>query len=104
MVTRYRKKSKDQTDIANARIKKLFFLSDEVFTEDPKLSDRYVELARAIAMKLKIKLDSRYKRKFCKHCYKYLRPGVNCRVRTVSGKVVYSCFSCKKFSRFPLNK
>ncbi|MBU1201799.1 MAG: ribonuclease P [Nanoarchaeota archaeon] len=104
MLKKYQKKSDDQLKIALLRIDKLFSLADEMFGEDPSFSDRYVKLARTIAMKYKISLKSEYKRRFCKHCYKYLRPGVNCRVRTVSEKLVYSCFHCKKFSRFSLKK
>ncbi|MBC8500627.1 MAG: ribonuclease P [Nanoarchaeota archaeon] len=104
MVTSYSKKSSEHVKIAKSHIDKLFSQADEVFSEDTELADRYVDLARKTAMKYKVKLKSEYKRKFCKHCYNYLRAGVNCRVRTQSGKLVYTCFSCKKFSRFPLKK
>ncbi|MBU0471829.1 MAG: ribonuclease P [Nanoarchaeota archaeon] len=104
MVSKYSKKSSENLKIASERVDILFFQADEMFSENPELSDRYVSLARKIAMKFKIKLKSEYKRRFCKHCYKYLRPGVNARVRTQNGKVVYSCFSCKKFSRFPIKR
>lgn len=104
MVSGYSKKSSEHVQIAKNRIDQLFFQADEVFSEDPELSDRYVDLARKLAMKFKVKLRSEYKRKFCKHCYKYLRSGVNARVRTRNGKVVYTCLSCKKFSRFTINK
>ena len=104
MVRGYSKKSSEHLQIANNRIDQLFSQADEVFGEDSELSDRYVDLARKLAMKFKVKLKSEYKRKFCKHCYRYLRPGVNARVRTQNGKVVYSCLSCKKFSRFNINK
>ncbi len=96
----HRKKPSDQINIAKERIDNLFLQAEEIYGEDPALSDRYVELARTIAMKFKVRLTP-HKKKFCKHCYKYLRQGVNCRVRTLNGKVVYSCFSCKKFMRFP---
>lgn len=102
MVRKYSKKPSNQLEIANKRIETLFCQADKIFSEDSSLADRYVDLARKIAMKFKISLKSEYKRKFCKHCYKYLRPGSNSRVRTQTGKLVYSCFSCKKFSRFPL--
>jgi len=100
----YRRKSNENVNIAKERVVKLFKLADDIFSEDSSLSDRYVDLARKIAMKFKIKLSSSQKRKFCKHCYSYLRPGINCRVRTVSNKLVYSCFKCKKFTRIPLIK
>jgi ribonuclease P protein subunit RPR2 len=87
-------------EIAEERIKILFREADKVFNDDPKLANRYVELARKIAMKVNLKIPREYKRKFCKHCYSYLRPGVNCRVRTKEGKVVYYCLNCKKYMRF----
>ncbi|MFH1770481.1 MAG: ribonuclease P protein component 4 [archaeon] len=104
MVRGYSKKADEHVQIAKSRIDQLFSQADEVFSEDSKLSDRYIDLARKLAMKFKIKFKSEYRRKFCKHCYKYLRPGVNARVRTQSGKVVYTCLSCKKFSRFTIKK
>ncbi len=93
-----------QKEIAQERIKILFQQADEVFSEDISLANRYVTLARKIAMKVKIKIPSELKRKFCKHCYKYLRPSVNARVRTREGKVIISCFECKKFMRIPVKK
>jgi ribonuclease P protein subunit RPR2 len=63
-----------------------------------------VRKARRLAMKFQIKLPAVLQRKFCKHCYSFLRPGVNLRVRTQKGHVVYYCLECKKFSRFPYNK
>lgn len=104
MVTRYQRKPDKNIVIAQDRVKKLFTMADEVFEEHPELSDRYVDLARKMAMKFKVKMTSFQRRKYCKHCYKYLRPGVNCRVRTVSGKLVYSCFSCKKYTRVTMTK
>ena len=80
MVTRHSRKSSEQTDIAKKHVDELFAQADEVFSKDSALADRYVDLARNTAMKYKLKLKSEYKRKFCKHCYKYLRSGVNCRV------------------------
>lgn len=102
MARRYKKKPSKHLEIAKERIDSLFSQADEVFEEDSSLADRYVDLARKIAMKYKVKLKSAHKRKFCKHCYKYLRPGVNARVRTKDGKLVYYCSSCKKYSRFGL--
>lgn len=96
-----RYKSKEHQKIAKERVEVLFKQAKEMFKEDPKFSDRYVYLARKIAMKYKVKIPSRLKRKFCKHCYKYLVPSVNCRVRAQRGKIVYYCLSCKKFARLP---
>lgn len=94
------KKPEEQKKIAKERIVILFKHADEVFSKDKALANRYVALARKISMKYKVRIPRELKRKFCKHCYKYLKPGVNCRVRTRDGKVVYYCLECKKFMRF----
>ena len=104
MKRRHRKKPAEQVKIAKERIKELFKQADAIFNEEPKLADRYVMLARKIAMKYKVKIPSRLKRKFCKHCYKYLKPGVNCRVRIAKSRVIYYCLNCKRFMRFVLRK
>ncbi len=96
-----KKKSGKIKQIALERIQTLFNEAEKVFKKDPKLANRYVFLARKISMKAKARIPSRLKRRFCKHCYSYLMPGVNVRVRTQRGKVVYYCLNCKKYMRFP---
>ncbi len=90
---------KQQKEVALERIKILFKEADNVFNEDKKLANRYVELARKIGMKTKTRIPGVYKRKFCKHCYSYLKPGKNLRVRTKNKKLIYYCLSCKKYMR-----
>jgi len=97
-------KRKDIKKIAKQRIRILFEQAEKVFKKDPKLADRYVAIARRIAMKARVRIPKELKRRFCKHCYAYLVPGVNCRVRLVGQKVVYYCFKCKKYMRFPYIK
>ncbi len=91
-----------QKDIAQERIKTLFQEAQKIFSQNPALAHRYVTLARNIAMKVKVRIPLELKRRFCKHCYKYLQPGVNARVRVSNGKVIISCFECKKFMRIPI--
>lgn len=85
--------------IALERIKILF----EKAKEFPKQANRYVELARKLAMKSRQSIPKKYKRKFCKHCKNYFQKN-NYRVRTIKNKLVYTCFKCKKFTRIPLIK
>ncbi len=85
--------------IAKERIERLFEEAEKEFSKHPERSHRYVELARKIAMKTKTRMNE-YKTKFCKHCYKYLKPGVNCRVRTKNRKMVYYCLNCKRYTKF----
>ena len=90
--------------IAAERIEKLFSEAEKQFKKDKTLSDRYVQLARKISMKYKVKIPSSLKKRFCKHCKCYLVPGVNCRVRLYGKKVRYYCQSCKSYMRFPYVK
>lgn len=98
---KYSKKPDEFKKIALDRVKKLFKEADLIYNENPKLSNRYVAMARKIAMKFKISIPSNLKKKYCKHCYFYLKPGQNCRVRIRDNKVIYYCQNCKKFMRFP---
>jgi len=99
---RHYKKPTQQLKIAQNRIRFLFQHAKEVFKEDSKLSDKYVKIARKIAMKYKIRLPSSLKKRFCKHCHKYLVPSVNCRIRIHKHRLIYYCLSCKHFMRHPL--
>ena len=102
MPHKFHKKPEKQLKIAKARIIFLFRLAKENFRQDSRLSDRYIKLARRIAMKYKIRLSSELKRKVCKNCHKYLAPGVNCRVRIHKHRVIYYCFGCKHFMRYTI--
>jgi len=95
---------KEQKEIAKGRIKTLLKEAEKVFSKNPSLSHRYVTLARKIAMKTKSKIPRELKRKFCKHCYKFLMPGTNARIRTRDSKLIIYCQECKKFTRIPLKR
>lgn len=97
---RYSKKPQKLLLIAKERIKRLFEQAEQA---DQQLANRYVQLARKIAMKYKVRIPARFKRRYCKYCYSYLKPGVNCTVRTARGKIVYHCHNCRKTIRLPYN-
>lgn len=102
MLKKYYKKSAKVQKIAKKRIEFLFDEAKDSFKKNIKLSDKYVKIARRIAMKYKIKLPSNLKKKFCKNCYRYLVPGANCRVRIHKHRIIYYCFSCKHYMRYPV--
>ena len=93
---------KEQRDIALKRVRQLFDEAESSFKKHPERSNRYVQLARRIAMKVNLKLPKELKRKFCRHCNSYLKPNINVRVRIRKGKVIYYCFNCKKYMRYML--
>ncbi|PIN87114.1 ribonuclease P [Candidatus Woesearchaeota archaeon CG10_big_fil_rev_8_21_14_0_10_44_13] len=104
MKRRHSKKPAEQRAIAEERIRGLFGQAEDMFRKDRKYSNRYVSLARRISMKYKVKIPLGLKRRFCKHCHCYLKPGVNCRVRLAKGNVIYYCLECRKFMRFRIGK
>ncbi len=93
---------KKQKSIAKSRIKRLFMLAEEyALSNRLSLSDRYVFLARKLSMRYLVPIPKEYKRRFCKHCYCYLLPGNNCRVRIQRSRIITYCNNCKKYSRKP---
>ena len=102
MPKKYYNKPHKVQKIAKERIKLMFELAKDNFKKDSKLSDKYVRIARRIAMKHKIRLAASLKKRFCKHCHKYLMPSVNCRVRLHKHRLIYYCFGCKHYTRHPI--
>jgi ribonuclease P protein subunit RPR2 len=91
-----------QKEIALQRIKILFQQAEEVFPKNKDRANRYISLARKMAMKVHAQIPRELKRRICKHCYSFLKPGTNARIRTREGKVVIYCMECKKFTRIPI--
>ncbi len=84
--------------IALERIGILFGLADKA---EDKLADRYVYLARKIAMRYNLKLPKSLKQKFCHHCYIYFKPDrVVVRTSTKNKAVEYTCAKCNKVTRY----
>jgi|SRR3989344_5683224 len=98
-----KKSSSDKTE-ALEKIKVLFREAEIQSGKNYPLSNRYVSLARKIAMKYNIRIPRELKRKFCRHCYYFLVPDKTCRVRIHKSRVIYYCFNCRKFIRFMLKK
>ncbi|MEM3696612.1 MAG: ribonuclease P [Candidatus Bathyarchaeia archaeon] len=91
--------------IAKQRIQTLFRLAKETIHEDPALAQRYVDLARKIAMAAKVRLPREYRRQVCRHCKSFILPGVNSRVRIKKRRephVVITCLNCGEHMRIPL--
>jgi ribonuclease P protein subunit RPR2 len=86
--------------IARERIGTLFNQARQMFSENPERSNRYVEIARKIAMRQRIRIDHEFRRQYCHHCYAFLVPGQNMRVRVHRGNVVVTCLSCTRKTRY----
>jgi len=89
----------DNKTIAAERIERLFELAEKAFEKHPELSDRYVKLAWKISTRYNVRLPTALKRKFCRKCLSFLRPGISCRVRIQSGCVTTACLRCGHVAR-----
>ena len=99
------KNKKHQKLIAKNRIIKLFNLAEKkALTENLNLANRYIEIARNISMKNLVPIPNNLKRRYCKHCYCYLLPSSNCRIRLHKKKIIIFCKNCNRFTRIPLEK
>lgn len=93
-----------EREIASQRIRRLLSSADEIYKEDKDLAIAYGELARRIAMRVRIRIPMEWKWRFCKHCKKLLYPGVNMYVRTRPKRMphlVLRCGECGGVSRRP---
>jgi len=89
----------DYKAIAAERIERLFELAEKAFEKHPELSDRYVKLAWKISTRYNVRLPTTLKRKFCRKCLSFLRPGASCQVRVQSGCVIVTCLRCGHVAR-----
>ncbi|AEA46477.1 ribonuclease P protein component 4 [Archaeoglobus veneficus] len=95
-----KREKKLEKKIALRRIKILLDKAHEVKFEDYELARRYVELARRIAMKYRLRIP-REERLFCKKClypYRYDR----IRVRVAKSRVIITCLNCGFVRRIPI--
>ncbi|MCF7860818.1 hypothetical protein K9M79_01115 [Candidatus Woesearchaeota archaeon] len=95
-------KTQKHKKIALNRIKALFDYASGLKPEDNVLADRYVYLARRIAMKYKLHIPAQLKKRYCPYCYSYRFFADNARVRTKNNRLIISCYNCRKHYRFPL--
>lgn len=91
--------------IARERVDRLFELAEEAAQAGrTDRANRYVELARKVAMRAQTGLPSTHRRRVCNACYAYLHPGTTARVRLRNGVLVTTCTSCCHVNRFPYNR
>jgi len=94
---------KQQKNIARRRIDKLFEMAEEnALSNNLKLANRYIEIARKISMRNLTSIKKEQKHRFCKHCYIYLLPNITCRIRINRGKIITYCYNCLKYTRIPI--
>ena len=72
------------------------------------LAQRYIDIARKLAMRARLSLPKFYNRRICRKCNSYLIPGKNTRVRLqgsgANAHVVVSCEFCGNIKRYHYNR
>ena len=91
-------------NIAKERMDILFSLAEKEFSQYPHRAHRYVTLARKISKRYNTKIPLKWKHRFCKKCYKFLKPGKNSRVRLVKEEIHIKCNECHNIMRIPYKK
>jgi ribonuclease P protein subunit RPR2 len=87
-------------EIGAERIDKLLAMSeDAVRNGRDDRAVRYVDIARAISGKTRVKMPK--DRKYCKGCHIPMMPGINCTVRLSNHKVCIRCDACGEVRRIP---
>jgi ribonuclease P protein subunit RPR2 len=99
-VRRSRKDAQRAREIARERMQRLFDLAAEERELHPDRSDRYVQIARQISTRMRIRMPHHLKRLFCKQCGCYL-PASSVRVRLRDGVLTSTCRRCGWQSRRP---
>ena len=87
--------------IAKERIEILFSMMEKMKDEDYELTRRYIELARKIGMKYRVKIPKKFKILFCKKCLYPYRAG-KFRVRIRKSRVIITCLNCGYERRIPI--
>jgi ribonuclease P protein subunit RPR2 len=98
---------KETTRIARERIRTLFDQAEQIFPQDPGLAQRYVDLARRIAMRTRTHLPRDLRRRICRKCKAYLVPGATSRTRIRQRRephVATTCLRCGHTTRIPLRE
>lgn len=101
MKLRHRKKPGWQRGLAQERIAVLLRQAEERYADKPALSHRYAQLARRIQMRYKVRFTPGQRRRVCKRCFHFLKPGRNCRIRLTKSKASYTCLDCGQVMRYP---
>lgn len=81
-------------------MERLFKLAEMAHEANPERSDRYVQIARNISTRTRVRMPRRLKRLFCRNCGAFLTPS-GIRVRLSRGLVVVTCLACKEQMRQP---
>ena len=97
---RRRRDSHRARDLAVQRMERLFSLAEEEHRAHPERSDRYVQIARRISTRTRVRIPRPLKNLFCRHCGRFL-PASAVRLRLREGMLTTTCLYCGRQMRRP---
>ncbi len=100
LAVRRRKNAHQARDLAMQRMERLFSLAAEAHDSHPERSSRYVQIARQISTRTRVRMPRHLKRLFCRHCGGYLS-ALSSRVRLCDGVLITTCLGCGEQMRRP---
>ncbi|MCD4702903.1 MAG: ribonuclease P [Methanosarcinaceae archaeon] len=104
-MSRPRKRQKHAIkDIAAERMVVLFGLAQSTYATHPDRSDRYVDLARRVGMRYRVRMPSALRRRICRKCHSFLVPGSSARVRLHGRYLTITCSKCGNHMRYPYHR
>ena len=91
--------------VARERVDILIGQARQMALKNEKLSRRYVEMARRISERTKVKIPREVKTYLCKGCGIAMVLGHNARLRVHAGNsgIVITCLSCGAVKRYPVS-
>ena len=92
-------------EVAGERVQILLRLAQETDRTDGALAQRYVDLAKRIVEKSKVRIPPQYKRLICKKCGRLIIPGSTSRIRLRQRRephLTITCLRCQGIYRIPL--
>jgi ribonuclease P protein subunit RPR2 len=87
-----------------AELEALLALADERTPRDQTVARQAVKDAFKLSQTLRLRIPREEKRKLCKHCYTYLKPGVTSSTRIAKGRIIITCLNCKHVKRLQYRK
>ena len=97
--SRFRKQNSIIRTLALERIDYLMKTAIQIYSKNPEIAERYVQLARRYSMSSKAEFPLQYKQMICHNCKKLLLPGFTSRHRIQSRKkrgtrYIITCLHC----------
>ena len=77
----------------------LLKLAAERTPKDMRVARSAAREAFRLSQRNRLRMPLIEKRKLCKHCFTYLKPGVTSTVRIAKGRIIITCNNCRHIKR-----